>query len=426
MVKSKSLLITMLFLSIVFLTVSSIFKIDMIHLGFCSENVLIVPEQFSTITEALNNATNGNTIFVTSGNYTEYHMLVNKTVNIIGEDAENTVIDGENTANYIFHVIASNVTIENFTMKNTKPDPFSDISAIKIYNAVNVTVKNVRITNVVIGVDIESSNCTEIRCNRINGTITWGVRVRHASCNNTIVGNTFEHNPTAIWFTDSESEFTRVYHNNFINNTIQFTYLVNYFHNGYPSGGNYWSDHIAADLYHGPGQNISGSDGILDKGYPAYTPWDKYPLAHPLTMLEVAAEGESFEVEVSTNSSLNSFEFDGGAKRLTLFLNGTEGTNGSCRVSIPKRLLSCSMPTEWNVSICNGDRIPRLPLEDEDETYLYFTYNHAGIEGIEIEGTMAIPEFTSVIMTLILMAFTLLIAAIKKLKANHKKCLRRL
>jgi len=47
---------------------------------------------------------------------------------------------------------------------------------------------------------------------------------------------------------------------------------------GYPSGGNYWSDYVGVDLFSGPYQNITGCDGIGD------TPIlfrDRYPLMHP-------------------------------------------------------------------------------------------------------------------------------------------------
>jgi uncharacterized protein (DUF2141 family) len=36
---------------------------------------------------------------------------------------------------------------------------------------------------------------------------------------------------------------------------------------GYPSGGNYWSDYSGTDVYSGPYQNVTGSDGIGDIPY---------------------------------------------------------------------------------------------------------------------------------------------------------------
>ena len=52
---------------------------------------------------------------------------------------------------------------------------------------------------------------------------------------------------------------------------------------GYPSGGNYWSDYNGTDVYSGPYQNETGSDGKGDTpysideynvdDYPLMTPW---------------------------------------------------------------------------------------------------------------------------------------------------------
>ena len=53
---------------------------------------------------------------------------------------------------------------------------------------------------------------------------------------------------------------------------------------GYPSGGNYWSDCTDVDLYSGPYQNEAGSDGIWDHPYVIDADnQDRYPLVNPWT-----------------------------------------------------------------------------------------------------------------------------------------------
>ncbi len=57
--------------------------------------------------------------------------------------------------------------------------------------------------------------------------------------------------------------YTLVYHNNFIDNSVQAHVtggMDNLFDNGYPSGGNHWSDYIGVDLYSGPNQDQPGKD----------------------------------------------------------------------------------------------------------------------------------------------------------------------
>ncbi|MFH0815410.1 MAG: hypothetical protein V1934_01135 [Methanobacteriota archaeon] len=79
-----------------------------------------------------------------------------------------------------------------------------------------------------------------------------------------------------------------IFHNNFIANGIQaLDYSAgNAWDDGYPSGGNYWSDYNGTDVYSGPSQNISGSDGIGDTPYTNIQggagALDNYPLMEPL------------------------------------------------------------------------------------------------------------------------------------------------
>jgi len=62
----------------------------------------------------------------------------------------------------------------------------------------------------------------------------------------------------------------------------------NVWDDGYPSGGNYWSDYNGTDMLSGPYQNESGSDGIGDAAYAIDTNnIDRYPLMNPWGASEV-------------------------------------------------------------------------------------------------------------------------------------------
>jgi len=78
-----------------------------------------------------------------------------------------------------------------------------------------------------------------------------------------------------------------IYHNNFIDNVQQvssFLVLMNVWDDGYPSGGNYWSDYTGVDLKWGSDQDRSGSDGIGDTAYVIDgNNRDRYPLMTPWT-----------------------------------------------------------------------------------------------------------------------------------------------
>jgi hypothetical protein len=81
------------------------------------------------------------------------------------------------------------------------------------------------------------------------------------------------------------SHDNKIYHNNFVDNTNQIYILDpkgNTWNNGYPSGGNYWSDYTDVDCFSGPGQDTPGGDGIWDHPYVIDADnVDYYPLMPP-------------------------------------------------------------------------------------------------------------------------------------------------
>ncbi|UCE38138.1 MAG: right-handed parallel beta-helix repeat-containing protein [Thermoplasmata archaeon] len=114
------------------------------------------------------------------------------------------------------------------------------------------------------GIFIYESSNNSITCNDVNSNKLYGIYIRMASHN-------------------------RVYHNNLTANTNQAydDQGDNNWDNGYPWGGNYWSDYSGIDNNKGPNQNISGSDGIGDTPYTNLYggggAQDNYPLMNPHT-----------------------------------------------------------------------------------------------------------------------------------------------
>jgi parallel beta-helix repeat protein len=160
--------------------------------------------------------------------------------------------------------------------------------------------------NKVNGIHLDYSSDNSIVGNNItNNGVAYdydGVGL-YASSDNTIVGNNIRNNGVGIGLSVSSynsisgnnitnngyyggiylysSSDNRFFHNNFINNTNQVysTDSVNVWDDGYPSGGNYWSDYSGTDGFRGPFQNETGSDGIGDTQYSidSYNT-DRYPL----------------------------------------------------------------------------------------------------------------------------------------------------
>jgi parallel beta-helix repeat protein len=117
-----------------------------------------------------------------------------------------------------------------------------------------------------------------------------GIALDSDTHNITIVRNTISNNSvTGINATTSYDNL--IYHNNILNNTLQAyddTEGQNMWDNGYPSGGNYWSDYLGHDSFSGSNQNIAGSDGIGDTPYnithPILISKDNYPFKHAITI----------------------------------------------------------------------------------------------------------------------------------------------
>jgi parallel beta-helix repeat protein len=124
-----------------------------------------------------------------------------------------------------------------------------------------------------------------------------------SSSHNIIYENTITAYQRGI-FLNLSTENT-IYHNNFINSTQQAYSLnsVNVWDDGYPSGGNYWSDHVGADMFRGPYQNETGSDGIWDSPYTIDEHnRDNYPLVNPYTSHTTPAAVEWNRTYGTTNN----------------------------------------------------------------------------------------------------------------------------
>jgi parallel beta-helix repeat protein len=84
-------------------------------------------------------------------------------------------------------------------------------------------------------------------------------------------------------------ELNIIHHNNFFDNkgdegqVCEWGDPINYWYDSYPYGGNFWNDYAGNDIYHGPNQDIQGSDGIGDLPYDIQggKNQDKYPLMEP-------------------------------------------------------------------------------------------------------------------------------------------------
>lgn len=261
---SKKLFAVLLVLLCLTLLVSG-FKIE---LGRPEPGTIIVPDNYPTIQEGINHAIDGDTVFVRAGTYHE-NVNVNETVSLIGEDRDATVIDGGSSNGAAAVVVSSErVIFRGFkTRVNGSNSIHILLNATRDAEVINSIVMGLGVVaSSIIGVQVSSSENITLDGNDFVGVTGPAVGLYNSS-QVLVTGNNVTQSSCGISLEQSNSN--RIFHNNFLNNTIQVLVenSTSEWDDGYPSGGNSWSDYSGLDIYKGPKQDILGGDGIGDTPY---------------------------------------------------------------------------------------------------------------------------------------------------------------
>jgi len=200
-------------------------------------------EQFTSIQEAIDAASDGDTVYVHAGYYTEC-LFVDKAIALKGQGAQRTTIDGDQYSAAIA-ISAGNVTIQGFTILNGR-------NAGVYIDANDCTLATNTITNNGLdGIYIHASNNNVIRNNAIFNHAR-GISIRGSY--NLIKGNTITSNDEYGIYINYESIPNFIYENNFKGNTIhakELNFKGNHWQ-GYSFIedrviGNYWDDYEGID-----------------------------------------------------------------------------------------------------------------------------------------------------------------------------------
>jgi parallel beta-helix repeat protein len=219
-------------------------------------------------------------------------------------DGEAFTLKGSGTGRGIDITKMHNVTIKNVKIKSFEHSVYlsdSDNNTIyenEISNSYygiylsydcdyNKISRNNLTLNIQSGIRLYNSNYyNKIFKNNITANNGYGIELAYLNSNNNISENDIANNNLGVYSIYSSGNL--IFHNNFVNNTDQASNYqsTNVWDNGYPSGGNYWSDYTGVDLYSGPNQDIPGSDGIGDTPYVIDADnRDRYPLMNAVVRI---------------------------------------------------------------------------------------------------------------------------------------------
>jgi len=278
-------------------TVSSVTKKDrssMMKEGHILYVGGVNPGNYSKIQDAVNNASNGDTVFVYDDSAPYYeNIVINVSIHLIGENRSTTSIEG-GKGDYAVSILANGVTVSGFRISNI--GDFWNVCGFYVTSqgnniSNNNIVNNLRMNGIYLdgasyntiygnliennnyhGIRIEVSSHNTIVNNRIVNNRGFGILLADSG-DNLIVGNTVKQNFLDGIILGENCGNNTIFHNNFIDNSENaIDKTGNTWDNG--SSGNYWSDYNGSD---------NNGDGIGDSPYqiPGNMSQDRYPLMKP-------------------------------------------------------------------------------------------------------------------------------------------------
>lgn len=233
---------------------------------------------------------------------------------------------------------------------------------IKLVNSLNsVITENNAMNNNWAGVGIfGSQNCTISENNAIDNY--YGFHIVYSSSLN-VYRNKASRRTGGYSIVLYYSNYSLIYHNNFVNNFIyKYVKSTNRWDNGLE--GNYWLNYDGDD---------SDQDGIGDTPYVLEEGnQDNHPLMGKFSVFNVTS-GHS--ITLISNSTISNLQFDQENRIVGISATGPNGTLGFCRMRIPTALV------DGVYKILVNNREPLMLKELPNSTglykYLYVTYTHS-------------------------------------------------
>lgn len=143
------------------------FAIIVLLMSSAAHGGVIEAGKVITVKQAVEKASEGDTVIVAQGTYAEGNILIKKRLTIIGKG--NPVMDGR-MKDEVFTIAAEHVTIDGFRIINTGRSSMEDLAGIKCLDAHHVVIRNNVFENTFFGIHLSNSNHATITDNSLSSS----------------------------------------------------------------------------------------------------------------------------------------------------------------------------------------------------------------------------------------------------------------
>ena len=151
------------------------------------------PNNYTSIQDALDDALQGDTIFVYNGMYNESIVISTNALALMGEDKGNTIINGTGTVDTVFVDQADGLVLTGFTITCGLADGNDSIIAgVNISKSVGVEIFGNNINNNYNGIIMSYANLNKVYENIIESNYNFAVRIDFSD-ENILENNTISH-----------------------------------------------------------------------------------------------------------------------------------------------------------------------------------------------------------------------------------------
>jgi parallel beta-helix repeat protein len=347
---------------------------------------------------------------VFGGTFSDFNNTITKGNTVDGKPiyyligAEDEILDDQTNIGVLYLINCHNMTVRDLRFSKNG-------QGILYYGGTSSRIENVTVLDSNYGIHIQGSNNTIIRNNRCSRN--WVGILLLDSSNNLADSNIVERGEKGVSLYEASENILRentllnnlygfrlysshsneLYHNNLIGNSEHANCLFSY-QNTWDNGfeGNFWGSFVGSDIVKdGLGDSPHNIDGNNRDLYPLLGMFQNFTLQH---------ENETHSISLISNSTIHHIALESNGSAIRLTVNGTDGTYGFCRISIPHAFLE----PEFSILIDNRSSEVLYAnytlLNDGFRSWIYFVYNHSTHEII------IIPEYFPFTILLILICTT--------------------